>query len=90
MSDRPRVAAGPRAAVRRRFLSACGVLGQARGRTRTIHHGRHTFVSHALTGGRSLAEVRASAGHANVAVTSAYLHIVVDEDEAVGQLFQYK
>jgi integrase len=38
--------------------------------TVTIHHGRHTFVSHALAGGRTLAEVRAAAGHANVAVTS--------------------
>jgi hypothetical protein len=26
----------------------------------------------------------------NVAVTSAYLHIVVDETEAVGDLFNYK
>jgi hypothetical protein len=48
------------------------------------------FVSHALAGGRSLAEVRAAAGHANVAVTSAYVHIVVDEEEAVGELFRYE
>jgi hypothetical protein len=44
----------------------------------TIHHGRHTFVSHALAGGRTLAEVRDAAGHTNVSVTSAYLHIAVD------------
>jgi integrase len=79
-----------RAAVRRRFLTSCMVLGPARARNLTIHHGRHTFVSHALAGGRTLAEVRAAAGHANVAVTSAYLHIVVDEEEAVGQLFRYE
>jgi integrase len=78
-----------RHAVRLRFLSACCVLGPARVRTLTIHHGLHTFVSHALAGGRSLAEVRAAAGHANVAVTSVYLHIVVDEEEAVGQLFRH-
>jgi integrase len=78
-----------RAAVRRRFLSACTVLGPARVRTLTIHHGRHTFVSHAPAGGRSLAEVRAAAGHANVAVTSEYLHIVVDEVESIGHLFGY-
>ena len=78
-----------RAAIRRRFLSACGVLGKARLRTLTIHHGRHTFISHALAGGRTLAEVRAAAGHANVAVTSGYLHVVVDEEEAVGNLFQF-
>jgi integrase len=56
-------------------------------RTLTIHHGRHTFISHALAGGRTLAEVRAAAGHSNVAVTSVYLHIVVDEREMVGELF---
>ena len=39
-----------RAPVRRRFLSACKVLGLARLRTLTIHHGRHTFISHALAG----------------------------------------
>jgi integrase len=36
----------------------------------TIHHGRHTFISHALAGGRTLAEVRDAAGHANVSITS--------------------
>ena len=76
-----------RHAVRRRFLSACKILGEARLRTLTIHHGRHTFISHALAGGRSLAEVRAAAGHSNVAVTSVYLHVVVDEADAVGDLF---
>jgi integrase len=55
----------------------------------TIHHGRHTFISHALAGGRSLAEVQAAAGHANVALTSAYLHILVDDEEPVGNLFWY-
>ena len=76
-----------RAAVRRRFLSACKVLGLTRLRTLTIHHGRHTFISHALGGGRTLAEVRAAAGHSNVAITSGYLHVVVDEDEPAGTLF---
>jgi integrase len=76
-----------RHAIRRRFLSACKVLGSERLRTLTIHHGRHTFISHALAGGRSLAEVRAAAGHANLAVTSAYAHIVVDDGELIGNLF---
>jgi integrase len=65
------------------------VLGAARSQSLTIHHGRHTFVSHALAGGRSLAEVQAAAGHSNVAVTSAYLHIVVNDDEPVGNLFKF-
>jgi integrase len=46
-----------RAALRRRFLSACKVLGLARLRTLTVHHGRHTFISHALAGGRTLGSV---------------------------------
>lgn len=58
-------------------------------RTLTIHHGRHTFISHALAGGRTLAEVRAAAGHANVAITSVYLHVVVDDENAIGTLFAY-
>src|SRR5215470_7362580 len=36
-----------RHAIRRRFLSACKVLGIARLRTLTIHHGRHTYIPHA-------------------------------------------
>jgi hypothetical protein len=47
----------------------------------TIHHGRHTFISHALAGGRTLAEVRDAAGRANVSITSAYLHVAVEDGE---------
>jgi integrase len=79
-----------RAAVRRRFLTACKVLGLARLRTLTIHHGRHTFVSHALAGGRSLAEVRAAAGHASLLTTSVYLHVAVDDDGELGSLFEFR
>jgi integrase len=79
-----------RHAIRRRFLTACNVLGMARARTLTIHHGRHTFISHALAGGRTLAEVRVAAGHASVGVTSGYLHVLVDDEEVVGDLFGYK
>ena len=78
----------PRHEIRRRFLSACKVLGLARLKTLTIHHGRHTFISDMRwREGRTLAEVRAAAGHSNVAITSAYLHVVVDDDDAVGNLF---
>ena len=56
--------------LRKRFRTACKVLGLARLETLTAHHGRHTFISHALAGGRSLAEVRNAAGHANVAITN--------------------
>ena len=73
--------------LRRRFHTACRVLGWDRVRTLTIHHGRHTFISHALAGGRTLAEVKAAAGRASLLTTSVYLHVVVDEREEVGELF---
>lgn len=57
-------------------------------RTLTIHHGRHTFNSHALAGGRTLAEVRDVAGHANASITSGYLHVAVDDETAIGNLFR--
>ena len=74
--------------LRRRFRTACKVLGRERLETLTIHHGRHTFISHALAFGRSLAEVRDAVGHQNVSITSAYLHVAV-EDDAVGELFRF-
>ncbi len=72
--------------LRKRYRTACRSLGRERLETLTIHHGRHTFISHALAYGRTLAEVRDAVGHANVSITSAYLHVAV-EDEAVGRLF---
>jgi integrase len=78
---------GPISAKMGRFSK---VLGMARLRTLTIHHGRHTFISHALAGSRSLAEVRNAAGHANVAITSLYLHVAVDDDDGVEDLFRYE
>jgi integrase len=73
--------------LRGRFLPACRILGWDRLRTLTIHHGRHTFISHALAGGRTLAEVRAAAGHASLQTTSAYLHVAVDDEGQPGNLF---
>jgi integrase len=78
-----------RHALRRRFRTACNVLGPQRVYDLTIHHGRHTFISHALAGGRTLAEVRDAAGHSNVSITSAYLHVAVDEDGKLGDLFKF-
>lgn len=74
--------------LRKRFRTACKVLGPERLESLTIHHGRHTFISHALAGGRTLAEVRDAAGHANVSITSTYLHVAVDDD-LIGELFEY-
>ena len=75
--------------LRKRFRTACKVLGRERLSSLTIHHGRHTFISHALAGGRTLAEVRDAAGHANVSITSVYLHVAVDEGDTPGNLFRF-
>ena len=37
--------------LRKRFRTACKVLGPERLESLTIHHGRHSFISHALAGG---------------------------------------
>jgi hypothetical protein len=36
---------------------------------------------------RMLADVRDAAGHANVSITSGYLHVAVDDEAEVGSLF---
>jgi integrase/recombinase XerC len=73
--------------ARQRFKAACAVLGDERRALLTIHHGRHTFVSHALAAGRSLAEVQQAAGHASVATTSIYTHVAVEDDGTIGNIF---
>jgi integrase len=67
--------------LQKRFQTACNVHGAARLEVLTIHHGRHTFISHASAGGRTLAEVRDAAGHANVSITNGYLHVAVDHEK---------
>lgn len=66
-------------AMARRWRSAIKCLGPSRVRQLSIHAGRHSFVSHALHRGRSLAEVRDAAGHVSVATTEVYLHTVERE-----------
>jgi len=73
--------------IRLRFRQACKVLGEERLLSLTVHDGRHAFVSHALAGGRTLAEVRDAAGHASVATTSIYTHLAVEDDGAVGDRY---
>jgi integrase/recombinase XerD len=71
-----------------RWRVAIKTLGAERVACLSIHCGRHSFCSHALAGGRSLAEVRDAAGHANISTTSIYTH-VVDDNGAVGNLFSF-
>jgi integrase/recombinase XerD len=68
--------------LRKRFQLCCKCLK----RPVTIHDGRHSFISHALHGGRSVVEVQAAAGHSSLATTSIYAHLI-DSDEQVGNLF---
>ncbi len=75
--------------ARSRFIAACRVLGADRAGEITIHHGRHSFISHALAGGRSLAEVAEAAGHANITITAIYTHVAVDDDGQIGSLFSF-
>ncbi len=75
--------------ARMRFIRACKVLGDDRAAEVTIHHGRHSFISHALAGGRSLAEVAAAAGHASIIITAIYTHVAVDDDGTIGNLFNF-
>jgi integrase len=74
--------------LRKRFKVACRCLGPERLAELTIHHGRHSFVSHTLHGGRSITEVRAAVGHASLSVTSLYSHLVEDSGE-IGNLFNF-
>jgi len=76
--------------ARNRFKAACAVLGKERQRQLTIHNGRHSFVSHALHAGRSLAEVKEAAGHANIATTSIYTHVAVEDDGTPGNIFDFR
>jgi integrase len=72
--------------ARRRSIGACRCLGKERCENLTIHDGRHTFISHSLAHGRSLAEVRDAARHAKIATTSIYAHVLPD-DGTIGNLF---
>lgn len=71
--------------IRNRFIRACTVLGPDR--DVTVHDGRHTFVSHMLASGRSLAEVRDAAGHSSIATTSIYTHIATEDEGEVTEVY---
>lgn len=57
-----------------RWKTAIKSLGAERQSQLSIHCGRHSFCSHAITNGRSLIEVRDAAGHKSINTTSLYLH----------------
>ena len=61
--------------ARKRFKACCRCLGKARVDRLTIHHGRHWFVSHAITK-VDVTRVRDAAGHSSLAITDLYAHVV--------------
>ena len=65
--------------ARARLVNACKVLGAERQGMLTIHSGRHTCASHLPAVRRGGPAVRDMLGHANIATTSVYSHIVVDD-----------
>ncbi len=72
--------------TRNRFKRSCKVLGRERQEELTIHHGRHSFISHALHQGYSVVQVQNWVGHSSLATTSIYAHLVSDNAE-MGDLF---
>lgn len=60
----------------KRWRTAIRILGPSRQRQVSIHGGRHSFITHAINSGHSLAEVRDAAGHYDVSVTEVYLHSI--------------
>lgn len=56
-------------------------LGLDRAKQLGVHAGRHSFCSHALATGRTLAEVRDAAGHANISITNVYVHALETGDD---------
>jgi integrase len=61
-------------AIASRWATMMGQLGKGRASQLSIHSGRHSFISHSLAVGRSLAEVQRAVGHRSVGSTSVYLH----------------
>lgn len=64
--------------LQHRWSVALKVLGRDRVKRLSIQKGRHSFCSHALMGGHSIAEVREAAGHANIATTTSYFQLTSD------------
>jgi site-specific recombinase XerC len=62
--------------IRTRYKQACKALGRERQDEITVHHGRHSFVSHCLRAGLDVVSVQHAAGHASLGVTSIYSHLV--------------
>jgi integrase len=61
--------------ARKRFKACCRCLGPERVARLTIHHGRHSFASHAIKK-VDVVRVRDACGHSSLAITDLYAHVV--------------
>ena len=73
----------------RRYKLACRILGPARVASLTIHHGRHSFITYALAAGHTPPEVRDAAGHASLAITDVYAHVLPDTTHPVSNVYYF-
>ncbi len=73
--------------IQRRWRTAIGVLGPDRVSQLAIHCGRRSFASHAIAGGRSVAEVKYAMGHANLSSTSVYVGAL---ETGASDIFDFK
>jgi integrase len=74
--------------VAKKWKSAIRALGPERVRQLSIHCGRHSFITHALYGGIPIIHVSRAAGHASIATTNAYAHLLDDVD-VPGNIFRF-
>jgi integrase len=74
--------------VAKKWKSAIRSLGPDRVRQLSIHCGRHSFITHALYGGIPIIHVSKAAGHASIATTNAYAHLL-DEVDVPGNIFRF-
>jgi integrase len=65
--------------VAKHWKTAIRCLGPERVRQLSVHTGRHSYSSFALSAGHSLVELRDALGHANISTTSVYAHSVPTE-----------
>jgi integrase len=74
--------------VAKKWKSAIKALGSERVRQFSIHCGRHSFITHAVYGGIPIIHVSKAAGHASIATTNAYAHLLDDVD-VPGNIFRF-
>jgi integrase len=79
-----------RLTIRNRFITAVrAALGEERASRVTVHHGRHTCATLAVRAGIQLTEVRDALGHSSISITSAYLHVLPEDQHKQRRIFNF-